>query len=501
MKITANSLKGQLAELDKEFKHVEATAKSFEALEGKATAVLHNALHQVYEFGEALLTIQQQAGSKLAREFLLNHKIAYNSRTQDNLYIGLLKLAFRAKGNDSSRSQYATVLGYAALLRIAPADFPKWLAEKGIERRRSEALDAQNSQGRASRNQGRQTKIQNAFATLMAKPASASVALPAGVEAPKGFALVLAKIDGSNSAQIVEVIHSDPAKVDPILLSLVDAPVVASNEKLAPFFRAIDLIINTTPDAPQGKPRNLLIRNQTKRGKDTAIIEAVSEAYSFPGASMTLEGHVGDLPVDKPFLIDAGDARYVSDQCDKLTNWTLDKSGALIADTMPRPILLTEITDAAAYRVAQALPCPEKPLQAPASAFKEVEGYIARERLENKQKNLKRSEPKAFPASVGLSIQDTKLSIRLPNSVLFAGLGETSAETDFGDKTIAVNDIEAVASTLARHDVDATGWIMDGDVDDAALVLEVHFDNDLLRIVMPTRTGSDYNQVCEALAL
>ncbi|TCP92733.1 hypothetical protein C8J42_102509 [Sphingomonas sp. PP-CE-1A-559] len=501
MKITANSLKGQLDQLDKQFQLVEATAKSFETLNGKASVILHTALHQVFEFGEALLSIQPQPGVDVTREFLVKHNVAYNARTKANPYIGLLKLAFTAKGNDSSRSQYATVLGYAASLVVDPKDFPTWLAEKGIEGWRSEALDAQNSKGRASRNRGRQTAVQNAFATLMAKPASASVTLPAGIEAPEGFALVLAKIDGSNGAQIIEVIHSDPAKVEPILLSLVDAPVVASNEKLAPFFRAIDLIINTTPDATQGKPRNLLIRNQTKRGKRTAIIEAVSEAYSFPGASMTLEGHVGELPIDKPFLIDAADARYVSDQFDKLSNWTLDSSGALIADTVPRPIQLTEITDAAAYRVAQALPCPEKPLQAPARAFEEVAGYIARERLENKQKNLKRSEPKAFPASVGLSIHDTKLSIRLPNSVLFAGLGETSAETDFGDKTIAVNDIEAVASTLARHAVDATGWIMDGDVDDAALVLEVHFDNDLLRIVMPTRTGSDYNQVCEALAL
>ncbi|KQN09057.1 hypothetical protein [Sphingomonas sp. Leaf28] len=501
MQITANSLEGQLSQLDKQFLNVEATAKSFETLEGKASAILHNALEQVYTFGEMLFGIKPQAGVSLTHKFFEKHKIPYNSRTQANPYIGLLKLAFTAKGNDSSRSQYATVLSYAASLGKTPQEFPAWLKEKGIEGWRSKALDEQNSRGRAIRDQGRQTRVQRAETILDAKPRSAAVALPAGVKAGAGYALVLAKIDGSGSAEIVEVVHDDAAKVEPILLSMAgDAP-KQSSEPLAPFFRAIDLIVNTTPDKTQGKERDLLIRNRVKRGKKVATIEAVSEADSFPGAVMTLTDHVGDLPEDQPFILTAGDARHLLTQVEKLTGWTLDSAGEIKAQSIQQPIHLHQITSAGSYRVAQAAKTPSKPLKTLSSEFEQAARYIEHERQDHARKNTNRGESRSFAGSARLSIQDAKLSFKLPQSGRHAIIGETGAASKFDGVTIAVKDMEGLATTLARHDVNAHGWIMDGDVDDAALVLEVHFDNDLFRIVMPTRTGTDYNKVCEALVL
>lgn len=281
MKITANSLSAQIDQLNRAFQAVEATGKKFETLERKASAILYSALHQVYDFGENLLALKSQPGTNIIREFFLNNDVAYNSKTQANPYIGLVKLAFRA-GNASSHSQYATVLGYAASLQIAAADFPAWLNERKIEGWRTAALDAQNSNARNIRNQGRLTKVQNAVAVMDAKPASALVSLPAGVQAPEGYALVLARIDANNGAQIVEVVHSSAEKVEPILLGLVDGPTAVSTEPLAPFFRAIDLIINTTPDATMGNQRDLLVRNLTKRGKQTTQIEAILRSLQLP---------------------------------------------------------------------------------------------------------------------------------------------------------------------------------------------------------------------------
>lgn len=501
--ITANSLAGQIDQLNQQFEGVEATAKSFEIMDRKARDILFNALTEVYEFGEALFTLNAPAGVNIVREFFVSRKIPYNSRAQANPYIGLVKLAFPATG-DSSRSQYATVLNYASSLPIDADAFHDWLSEdkKGIEGRRSEALDAQASGGRAKHNQRQQTRVTFARNTLASKPASDAVALPAGIVAPEGFALVLAKVDDSNNVQIVEVVHSDPAKVDPILLNLVEQPATLSSESLAPFFRAVELILNTTPGKTKGCDRHILVRNMRERGEPIAIVEAVSEAYSFPGATMTLKGHVGSLAEDGAFLLDASDARHIIDQSEKLSNWTLDAEGILSADGMKKPLQLTQLTDAGSLRVTEALPCPDKPLRTLSSTLGDVVGYIEHERADMKRKNASAKQPRAFPTAVSLSIQDTRLSIKLPHSLRVANLAETSAEAEFDDVTLAVDDIEAVARTLSKQDIEASGWIMDSpEMDDAALVLEMHFDNDLFRIVMPTRTGSDYNQVCKALTL
>lgn len=501
--ITANSLAGQIDQLNQQFEGVEATAKSFETMDRKARDILFNALTEVYEFGENLFTLSAPAGVNIVREFFVSRKIPYNTRAQANPYIGLVKLAFPATG-ESSRSQYATVLNYASSLPVDPGEFHAWLSEdkKGIEGRRSEALDAQASQGRAKHNQRQQTRVTFARNTLAAKPASDAVALPAGIQAPEGFALVLAKVDDSNNVQIVEVVHSDPAKVDPILLNLVEQPATLSSEPLAPFFRAVELILNTTPDKTKGKPRHLLVRNLRERGEPIAIVEAVSEAYSFPGASMTLKGHVGSLAENGAFLLDAADARHLIGQSEKLANWTLDAAGQLNAEGLKVPLHLTQLTEPGSLRVPEALPCPDKPLRTVSSTLGDVVGYIEHERADMKRKNASAKQPQTFPTAVSLSIQDTRLSIKLPQSLRMTDLAETSAEAEFDDVTLAVDDIEAVARALSKRDIEASGWIMDSaEMDDAALVLEMHFDNDLFRIVMPTRTGSDYNQVCKALTL
>jgi hypothetical protein len=500
VQITANSLEGQLSQLDKQFLNVEATAKSFETLNGKATAILHAALDHSYAFGEALMAVKGVKGINVTREFFVKHAVAYNSRTQANPYIGLMKLAFK-NSSDSSRSQYATVLAYAASSGIAPKDFADWIKDGGVEGRRKEAVEAQANSSAAKRDQGRATMVQQAETALLAKPMSASVALPAGVQAPEGFALVLARIDGSNGAQIVDIVHTDAEKVEPILLSLVDYKPPVSNDPLAPFFRAVDLIINTTPDKPQGKERHLMICNVERRGHKQALVEAISQAHSFPGAAMTLDGHIGDLPEDKPFILEAGDARHLLNELASKSGWAIDSAGSITADKMLTPITLHELADPGEYRVAEAKPSPEKPLKTLSTDFQAAARYIEHERAAHARRRADRGETRTFPGSVELSIQDAKLSIRLPQSMMSAPFGETSAVTDFDEKTVAVSDIESLVTTLARHDVDANGWIMDTDVEDAALVLEAYFDHDVYRVVMPTRTGSDYNKVCQALAL
>lgn len=500
MKVTANSLEAQLSQLTKHFVNAETTAASFEQLNGKAVAILHTALEHVFVFGETLIRLQADKGIDVRREFLAKHSIAFNSRTQANVYIGLVKLAFKGS-SDSSRSQYATVLGHASSSKVFPKDFADWIKDGGVEGRRKEAVEAQASQSTTRRNQGRATKVQQAITTLSAKPASGLVALPAGVQAPQGFALVLAKVDGNNGAQIVDIVDTDATKLEPVLLTLAGHTPAASTEPLAPFFRAIDLVLSTTPDKIDGKPRDILIANSVQRGKQVAAIEAISEAYSFPGASMSLDAHVGDLPEDEAFVLGATDAKHLHRVWSQHENWTLDSTGELNADGLQLPIQLVPLPTPGNYRVATPKPTPGSPLKALSSDLQGVVEYFEREKADLKRRNDRRNETRPFPGSLELSIQNQKLSIQLPFAMQATNLGETVAQTDFDGRTLAVNDVQKVAETLTKHHIDANGWIMDGQVEGAGLVLEMHFDNDLFRIVMPTRTGDAYNQVCEALVL
>jgi hypothetical protein len=498
-KVSANSLEGQVDQLSRRFVAVQKTAGEFEDQDRRVKGLLFQALADVYGFGEEVYDTTPPSGTSLFREFFVKLDVPFNSRTQANPYIGLVKLAFRAS-SASSQSQYATVLNYAHVEGIDPADFRRWLMEEGIEARRSQALDALASRQRQINNQARTAQLNNATSTLLARPASASVALPEGVKAPEGFALVLARVDADNNACIVEVVDTAAEKLDPILLSLTTTkPVERPSEPLAPLLRAVDLILGTTPDKP-GDVRDLLIGNVDKHGSPRALVQAISNTYSFPGAEMELDGHVGALPVDQPFVLKAADARYLLDMAEKHRNWTLDEHGTLTADDLSNPIKLEALESPGTYRVAVPTRNSDKPLRITHDEFSKIAAYIQRERNANAENNKKRNEPRVFPAAMELSLDGNRILGKLSTSLLNTTIAETSAETDLDERMVGVSDLETLAETMKLYEVDADGWLMDGDVENAALVIEAFFDNDLLRVVLPTRTGMSYNQVCEPLA-
>lgn len=490
--VTANSLQGQVDQLAQQFNSVKQAVSKFEGQEQRARTLLNAALTDVFTFGEMMYSTSAPAGTNLFREFFTKMGRPYNAKTQANPYIGLVKLAFNSAG-DSSLSQYARVLQYAHDGNWTAGDFLAQLNAKGIEGLRKDALEADESQQSVKRNAQRTAKIDRASNMLMAKPASQAVALPSGLQAPEGFAIVLARIDASNNASIVELVHTDAAKVDPILLKLVDdgAP-THDGEALAPFFRALDLILNTTPD----KGRDVLIRNVG--GK--VSIQAISEGHSFPGALMELDGSVPGLPDDEAFVLKSADARGLLNLLDKFSNWAI-ADGAITADDLPQPLHLEPITKAGKYRVAVAPTNDDKPLQVTHTEFGAVMAYIDGERAAHAKKNKGRSEQHKFATSIELSLAGSRLVGKLPTSMLSTTIGSTGSESDLDDRLLALSDVEALTGTMKQYEVDAHGWIMDNEVDDAGLVLEAYFDNDKLQVVLPTRTGSSYNQVCEPLVL
>lgn len=497
--LTANSLDGQLQQLNQRFSGVEATANSFETLDRKAKDVLVNALVEVYEFGEALFAIKSPTGTNIVHEFLKMRGI-FNERSRKKPYIALINSAF-PQTLASSRSHYSTVLDFASSQDVLASDFRQWIGA-GIEKRRDEALKAQGSSGRARHTAQQQTRLTYAMNTLSAKPSSTAVALPAGVQAREGYALVLAKIDSSNNASIVEVVDDDPAKVEPVLIALVEQPATASSEPLAPLIRAIEMILTTTPDDTGGKARHILMRNMLDRGQAIGVVVAVSEAYSFPAASMRIDGHVGSLPTDQALLLRGTDAKDIVAAFEQQANWKLDASGLLTADGLKKPFQLEVLQDAGQLRIGNPVKCPTKPLQAPLSALEGVVGYLEQERADLKRKNASARQKRSYPSSANLIVQNGEAMLQLPYSIRPAMLATVGGDPAFDDVSIPVKDLEAVATALVERGCDASGWVMDNtDMPDAAIVLETHLDNDVFQMILPTQTGSDYNQVCMELVL
>jgi hypothetical protein len=509
--VNANSLDTQVDQLTKSFAAVQKAGSLFEGQERRTRDLLFAALTDVYEFGEAIYAIKPAPGTSLFREFLVKMsektkiEVLFNKKCRENPYIGLVKLAFPSS-SASSQSQYATVLDFAHSEKLDPADFKEWI-EAGIETRRDEALEAKGSRQRQIANQARTAQIANAETVLKAMPASASVALPAGISMPDGFAgfaLVLAKIDGSNNASIVQMVHTEAEKVDPVLLRLVDPKANdRSDEALVSFFRAVDLILSTTPDETAGKSRDLLIRNEANHGRQRAVVQAISEANSFPGAAMDLEGHIEGLPVDVPFVLRADDARQLLALLNNYSGWKFDETGLLTATGLANPVHLDRIETAGSFRVANPGQNDGKGLAITHDEFNEVFAYIQREREAHADKRGKSKEKRVFPAVMDLSIDGTRLVGKLPTSLLSVTIAETNAETDLDDTSVTVADLEALAGAMKLYEADADGWLLDvpKGVDNAAIVVEAYVKNDRLRVVLPTKTGSSYNQVCEALTL
>lgn len=493
-----NTIQGQIDQLEKDFKAVRASAVAFETQEGRARSLLESALENVFGFSDGIFALGPKSSATVFAEFFAAKKTAYNAPTRANPYIGLVKLTF-PNASASSRSQYATVLNYARATKVKPADFKAWLKQEGIEGWRDKALDAQQTRQRQINTQARTARLQRAESDLKALPASSPVSLPTGVVAPEGFAIVLARIDGSNNASIIQIVDTDSKAVDPVLIKLTEPKAATStSEVLAPLFRAVDLILNTTPDNP-GAPRDILIRNTDNHGTPTALVQAVSEAYSFPGALMDIEGHIPGLPADQDFILSAVNARDLLKQLDNHQNWSIDQNGAITADGLTNPVTLTPLPTPNKYRAVDLVRNPNKAIAITLNEFEAVASYIDFERAANVKWNKGRPEKRPFPASVTMEANGSTLDVRLSTSAQAKTFGITSASPDLEDRLVAVSELEALAKTFKFYEKDADGWLLDSDIEDAGIVIEAWFENDRFCVVVPTRSGESYNQVCKPL--
>jgi hypothetical protein len=499
-----NSLKSLVDQLSKDFKIVTKTVQNFETHQARSVDMLYQALADVYKFGEDIVNLPTQDGKSIISEFFGKQKVAYNARVRANPYIGLLKLAFMGSGSsssESSRSQYATVLEFAVKSKISPSDFKAWLSGRGIEYWRDEAVKAKNSKGHQNLARRRAQMLENARTTLAARPASLPVSLPAGVEAPEGYAIFIARVDGSNKVEIIDVLETDEEKVNNQIVALVKEAETPTTpiDPLACFLRAVGLIVKLTPDKIDSRGRDILIWNAVERGSPVAFAEAVCEAHSFPGARIKLACHVGSLPLDHSFILKGHDAAVIT--AAKHANFEISDTGLITSADLTRPISLTYLNDAGSYRTSPAVPTLAKSFTTTSEQMNEVSAYIKRERDTHARKNANRADNLPFPSNAMLSWGAGRLLVQVPHSLLTSTLAQVGTEMDLNDCALTSSEIERVAETLAAYNLALDGWLMDADVDNAAIVLNATLDDDELSIVLPTKVGANYNQVSSALVL
>ncbi|MES2120498.1 MAG: hypothetical protein V4513_07985 [Pseudomonadota bacterium] len=505
-KLSGNDTDRQLKEAADLFQNVQLAALDYQQHQGRSNDLLHTALEWLYGFGEMLQTQASEPARSLIEEFVKEAGLSWNRPTRRNPYIALVKHAF--KQSDSSHSQYATVLAYASKTEVKPSAFKAWLHEGGgIKKLYPLAADHAGSARRQRNSQERASRLKIAREVLSARDHSPPTALPAGVSAPEGFALVLAKVTGDGKAAIIDVIDATQDGLDPVLLryapSKAAAPVLAA-EPLGNLYRAIDLVVGCTDDTTDGHVRHVMVINSSHRSQRVCRIEAISEAYTYAWAGMMLSGHLDGLPTGIPFILTCEDAAFFRGEFSNHTGWTMSAADQprIEASGLRSPITLRSFERTTRYRISHPPTAHEKPFTATHSDQLTVQQFLRDRRADHDRLNGKSKEKQFFPSALKIQLRGGKLEIALPKVPnLVAPFGTSSPDRDLSHLELNMGDVERVLSALAPYETTVEGSFVDLEVEDAGLCFQTHFDDDLLTVILPTKSGTDYNQSCMDLAL
>jgi hypothetical protein len=509
-KLSGNDTDHQLKEAADLFQSVQLAARDYQQHQGRSNGLLHEALEYLYEFGEMLQTQVSEPGRSLIEEFVKGAGLPWNRPTRRNPYIALVKHPFRQ--SDSSHSQYAAVLAYASKLPVKPSAFKAWLQEGGgIKRLYPLAAEYAGSARKQRNSKERASRLKVAREVLTARDHSQRVKLPAGVRAPEGFegfALVLAMIGGDGKAALVDVIETAEAALEPVLLGYargkVTTKAILAAESMGNLYRAIDLVVSCTDDQPDGHARHVLIINSSHRGQPVCRIEAVSEAYTYAWAGMTISGHLDGLPTGIPFILTCDDAAFFKGEFANHTGWTIRSADypRIEASGLLSPIRLRSFDDAIRYRIGNAAGEREKPFSATHSDQVTVQQFLLDRRTDHERLKAKSKESPQFPSVLKIRSQGGRLELSLPKLPnLVSTFGSSSPDRNLSHLEFYVRDVERALDALTPWETTVDGSFVDFEVDDAALCFQAHFDDDVITVVLPTKSGTDYNQSCIDLEL
>ena len=504
---SANAGASQTTVLNKRFKKVRDAAIESENAESDAGSKLNNAMGKLYEFGEQLIGPFSNPDEPSLLAFLKDRKVKLNAVKRRNPYVALTELAF-TDSSPSLRSQRAKVLAFARHSCVPANDFSKWISEEGgLKGRLKEAVKFFGGTAQANNQAERENRLDRAKDYLNKLPALANFSLP-GLD--DGFAIVLARI-ADGQAQAIHVLAHEDHEIEKLKAELVPFdPAGPARRKLlatlplGQLWRAIDLIFLATAPKQAAQVRSIALRNTVRDNQAVCEVLSVSAARDEATATVIVAGHIGALPLDEYFVLysaikTAGD-EYGLDGAAELfhqsfaehANWAVQGT-TLVADDLAFPITLQPLADDHSFRVADDLPATSKTFTVDRAGMTALLAYIDAEAIKAKPA---KGAKQAYAMDELMEMEDAPGEFRLrsvgsTDDVLIGTSNHTLAP-EMCD--LAYADLQRVAQALTAYEVDADGYFLDGQTDDACVRFDAEIGSDQLTIIVPTRFGEVRNR-------
>lgn len=507
---SGSNVAARMQKINADFDNLRNLADGWAVLDEEADASLYTALDATFTFGEELRGEQD-----LLKEFLKQRKISFGKPTQNNPYIGIVKLAF-PKLNQTSTSQYSRVLRFAHEVKPADQSVVDWLAGGGgVEGRYKEAVEHYRPKQSAQKQSIRQAKLDKAYAELAKLSLSGRFSLTGPCEVD-GYATALVRVTDGKEAELVVLLESDPTKLEPFVLpffpKMGGVPAVQANGPLARFHRALDLVASTTPFETAGHRRYVLIETFLEDGKPRFRVTSVSEAYSSPCASVTGDGFPEGIAQPGTWFCDGFEGYDLAGEFQQGTDWEIQENGIVRggylldgpAGTLALIPWKAEGSDKK-LRSAAKPKADSKPFGV--SKGKWTEFLVWNADITERAKKLTRGVkvPGQAPKRLTISVQGPTVSLSVDEVVgpaidMFelAKSGSIASE-----RWLAIADLETVCKALQRYDLPAVGRFgnMQSGLKDGAIEFRCALDDDELSIWLPLVINDqmEYAAICEAI--
>jgi hypothetical protein len=508
----------------REFQSVVASAFEFEKHESQGQRLLYIALERIFAFGEKI-----RCDMQAFEMFLVANERSLNKVTKANPYNALVELAFSATRSKSWRSELANVLLYASEV-VEEEPFVEWLEkEGGISGRYAQAVQhfARPATGKAA--SLRSSRLAS-ITRLLQQARIATEALP-GVTLANGFHRSLLFSEGGETFLVHVSDEKDQKVIEKYLLEVAGNGAPNSHplagRSLYPLFRAVDLIAGTCVASNKGL-QLIAIWNEVEDKRSVTKLRFLSDAYSFTNATVTLKTAMVELDGQGCLIFELPDAEIFRERFADDHLWrveTGDQDIAIVDDAKsPTRLKLHPLSNYGDAKLRQGKRLGRKTrhfvatcegMKASASNLETAAKLLnlgRKDRLTDavKPKRLKwlsKSRPEDTLEEPGekVMLEVGVADIAAYSMLSYSFIRHTElVEPIDSQMELLLVDMASFWKTASAYGEDLSGYIADGEVQDAAFCIDHTFgDGDRFEYVSPMMLGisKSRTQVCEDFVL
>lgn len=498
-----------LEQYEVRFRTVVHAAAAFDNHDSQGQKLLYAALEQVFAFGE---TVRHDAPG--FESFLEVHGKTLNKVTKDNPYNALIELAFAGNRSKSWRSEISNVLRLASDLNIKEP-LSQWLeAGGGISGRYADAVDHFARPATSKAQKLRSSRL-DMITSELKQSRIVTTALP-GVMLANGFHRSLLFSEGGQTF-LVHVRDEDDQKIiDKYLLEVAgdrkpdEHPL--ADRPLYPLYRAIDLIVGTCLPSNNGKIQLIAIWNEMNDKAPVTKLRFLSDAYSFTNATVTLADALPELNGKGQLVLELSDAATLRQLFQHNYKWHVsdDAQGIFLVDDAKSHtrLALRPIADHLDKKLRQGAKLGRRTrhFQATCTGMKASASNLDMAAALFRKASGGRLASHPAPKRIQWLSAGAAPEVGFTNAQSYSGLSYPFLDFN-GPATpidaqmeLSLADIAAFWKTGAAYGEDLSGYIADGDVQDAAFCIDHTFvGGDRFQYVSPMVLGVSMarTHVCE----